>query len=247
MPAPKHQISFGIQAVAETIKAGKEIEKLLIQNGINNPSIKELILLARKHHIPVTKVPAQKLNQITFKNHQGVVCFISPIRYASLDHLITQAFQDGRSPFLIILDRITDVRNFGGIARTAESAKVDALVIPDKGSALISGDAMKTSAGALNFIPVCRSQDLGKTVNYLKESGINVIACTEKASGTIFDLDLVGPVAIILGSEEDGISDEYLRKADYLAKIPLFGEIESLNVSAAAAITIFEVVRQRVS
>lgn len=236
---------FGTRAVIEAIRAGKEIESLLLQKDLQNDLIKELKETAAESGVPFVKVPAEKLNRITRKNHQGVVCFLSPITYASLDNIVNEAFAQGRMPLLIILDRITDVRNFGAIARTAECLGVDALVIPSRGSARISSDAMKTSAGALNFIPVCREANLKNTLRYLQESGVQVMACTEKAENETWNSNLQGPVALLMGSEEDGISPEYLKLADGQLKIPVQGQIASLNVSVATAMCLYEVARQR--
>jgi 23S rRNA (guanosine2251-2'-O)-methyltransferase len=241
----KSEMIYGTRAVMEAIRAGKEIEKILIQSGLANDLLKELIALARENKVPYTFVPQEKLKRFTTKNHQGVICVLSSVTYASLDNLIDRAYSEGREPFLLILDRITDVRNFGAIARTAECAGVDGIVIGEKGSAPITGDAMKTSAGALNHLPVCREKDLKKTLKYLRENGIRVVACTEKASQDIFAAKLAGPVAIIMGSEEDGISDALLRDADDLVRIPMKGKIGSLNVSVASGIAIYEVVRAR--
>lgn len=236
---------FGTRAVMEAIRAGKEIESLLLQKDLQNDLIKELKETALESGVAFVKVPVEKLNRITRKNHQGVVCFLSPIIYASLDNVVNKAFSEGRMPLLILLDRITDVRNFGAIARTAECVGADALVIPSRGSARISSDAMKTSAGALNFIPVCREGNLKDTIRYLQESGIQVMACSEKADENVWQTKLEGPVALILGSEEDGISPEYLKLADKQLKIPIQGQIASLNVSVAAAMCLYEVLRQR--
>ncbi len=238
---------YGTRAVIEAIRAGKEIEKIMIQSGLSNDLLKELIALAREQKVPYTFVPAEKLKRLTAKNHQGVVCLLSAVSYASLDNLIDRAYTEGREPFLLILDRITDVRNFGAIARTAECAGIDGIVIGEKGSAPITSDAMKTSAGALNHIPVCREKDLKNTMSYLRESGIRIVACTEKASTNIFDLSLTGPIALIMGSEEDGISDMLLREADDLVRIPMKGKIGSLNVSVAAGVVMYEIVRRRES
>jgi 23S rRNA (guanosine2251-2'-O)-methyltransferase len=236
---------YGTRAVMEAILAGKEIEKIMIQSGLANDLLKELIALARKNQVPYTFVPSEKLKRLTTRNHQGVICILSAVSYASLDNLIDGAYGKGREPFLLILDRITDVRNFGAIARTAECAGVDGIVIGEKGNAPITGDAMKTSAGALNYLPVCREKDLKKTLKYLRENGIRVIACTEKASQDIFSVKLNGPIALLLGSEEDGISDTLLRDADELVRIPMKGKIGSLNVSVASGVAIYEVVRGR--
>jgi len=236
---------YGTRAVIEAIRAGKEIEKIMIQSSLANDLIKELIALARENHVPYTFVPQEKLKKFSTKNHQGVICILAAVAYASLDNLIDRAYSEGREPFLLVLDRITDVRNFGAIARTAECAGVDGIVIGEKGNAPITSDAMKTSAGALNYLSVCREKDLKKAMHYLRESGIRIIACTEKASQDIFDVQLTGPMAMIMGSEEDGISDVLLREADELVKIPMKGKIGSLNVSVASGVAIYEVVRAR--
>lgn len=236
---------FGIRAVLEAIDAGKEIEKILIQKGIQNDQIKELISRAKNLKIPFVNVPLEKLNRLTRKNHQGVICYLSPIQFHSLDHIIESTFSQGKDPFLVILDRITDVRNLGAIARTMECAGADALVIQSKGNAPIGGDAMKTSAGALNMLPVCREENLKNTIKTLKDTGIRIIGCTEKTDQLIYNTDLKGPIAIILGSEEDGISNEYMKLCDHLARIPMKGKIESLNVSVSAGIILYETLRQR--
>jgi len=236
---------FGIHAVTEAIEAGKEIEKVLIQRGIQNEIIKELISKMKGLKITFNQVPLEKLNKITRKNHQGIICYISPIQYYSLDHIIETVYSNGKDPFLVILDRITDVRNFGAIARTMECVGADALVIQSRGNAMIGGDAMKTSAGALNILPVCREENLKNTITNLKASGIRVIGCTEKTDKQICETDLHGPLAIIMGSEEDGISPEYLKLCDGAAKIPIKGKIESLNVSVSAGIILYEALRQR--
>ena len=236
---------YGTRAVMEAIHAGKEIEKIMIQSSLANDLIKELISLAREKQVPYTFVPQEKLKKFSTKNHQGVICILASVTYASLDNLIDRAYSEGREPFLLILDRVTDVRNFGAIVRTAECAGVDGIVIGEKGNAPITSDAMKTSAGALNHLSICREKDLKKTMKYLRENGIRVIACTEKANQNIFNVQLTGPIAVIMGSEEDGISDALLRDADELVKIPMKGKIGSLNVSVATGVAIYEVVRTR--
>jgi 23S rRNA (guanosine2251-2'-O)-methyltransferase len=239
------EMIFGTRAVMEAIRAHREIEKVFIQAGLTNDLIKELINLARENKVPFTFIPQQKLNRLSSKNHQGVICMLAAVKYESLETLIDKSYSDGKEPFLLILDRVTDVRNFGAIARTAECAGITALVINEKGNAPISGDAMKTSAGALSYLPVCRVKDMRKTFRFLKESGIRVVACTEKAEKVLYKLDLAGPVALILGSEEDGISPELLKEADHTAKIPINGKISSLNVSVAAGVCMYEVIRQK--
>lgn len=236
---------YGTRAVIEAISAGKVIEKIMIQSGQNNDLIKELLHTAREHNVPVSFVPQEKLKRLSTKNHQGVICILSAVTFASLENVIHQAFTEGRDPFLLLLDRITDVRNFGAIVRTAECAGIDAIVVGEKGSAPITGDAMKTSAGALNHVPICREKDLKKVLQLLRESGIRVVACTEKANEDLYNIALTGPIALIMGSEEDGISDALLRDADDLARIPMRGKISSLNVSVAAGVAVYEVLRQQ--
>ncbi len=236
---------FGTRAVIEAVQAGKEMDTIYIQKDVSNELTKELIDLCVQLKIPYTKVPIEKLNRITRKNHQGVIALISAVSYSSLDHIISECYSKGKDPFILILDRITDVRNFGAIARSAECAGVDALVIPFKGSAQINSDAVKTSAGALHHIAVCRENNLAVTIDYLQKNGLQVVACTEKGQNLIYDTPMNQPLAVIMGSEEDGISNELIRKADHLSKIPLQGKIASLNVSVAAALVIFEAVRQR--
>jgi 23S rRNA (guanosine2251-2'-O)-methyltransferase len=244
-PSEKKEMIFGTRAVIEAVKAGREIERIYVQSGLANDLIKELISVAQIHHAPYSFIPQEKLNRLSSKNHQGVICMLSAVQYASLENIIDFCYNHGKQPFFLIIDRVTDVRNFGAIARTAECAGLDAIIIGEKGNAPISGDAMKTSAGALSRLPVCREKDLKRTLQLLKNNGIQVVACTEKAEKTLYETDLNSPLAIILGSEEDGISPQLLKDADYLAKIPMLGHIGSLNVSVAAGIAIYEGIRQR--
>ena len=236
---------FGTRAVMEAIKAGRQIEKIYVQAGLTNDLIKELITTARAHKVPFSFIPVQKLNSFSSKNHQGVVCMLSAVAYVPLENLIDKAYAEGHSPFFLILDRVTDVRNFGAMARTAECAGLDGIIISEKGNAPITGDAVKTSAGALNHLPVCRVADLRQTFRLLQNNGIQVVSCLEKADKTIFDLDLTVPTALVMGSEEDGISDDLIQASDNVVKIPMKGQIASLNVSVAAGIAIYEVVRQQ--
>lgn len=239
------QVIYGTRAVLEAIEAGRDIERVVIQRDLQSELTKELMQVAREHKIPIQKVPKEKFNSFRKKNHQGVVCYISPISFSSIENVIEGSFNKGKDPFILILDQITDVRNFGAIVRSAECAGVDGIVIPEKGSARINNDAMKTSAGALNLIPVCRSSNLNKTVEYLQTSGITITACTEKGDKSIYDVSYVGPVAIIMGSEDTGISNDLIRKSEHLAFIPMKGKIGSLNVSVATAVILFEANRQR--
>ncbi|BDC98211.1 23S rRNA (guanosine(2251)-2'-O)-methyltransferase RlmB [Persicobacter psychrovividus] len=236
---------FGTRAVIEAIRAGKEIDRLFIQKGLNNELTKELVDTAIEFRLPISKVPVEKLNRITRKNHQGAIAYLSAVSYQSLDNIISRCYEQGKDPFILILDRVTDVRNFGAICRTAECAGVDAIVIPSKGAAQINPDAVKTSAGALNIIPVCRQDYLKDTITYLQESGVAVVAATEKTDNSYSDIDYNQPIAVLMGSEEDGVSPEYLKRSDLKAKIPILGKIESLNVSVAAGIILYEAVRQK--
>lgn len=237
---------FGTQSVLETLRSDKDVEKILIQRNVKNDTISEVIAQAKELNVPVVQVPIEKMNRVTRKNHQGVIAFVSSILYSSLDHVITTAYEEGRVPLVIILDQVTDVRNFGAIARTAECAGVDAIVIPSKGSAQINGDAMKTSSGALNFIPVCREEYLKDAITYLKQSGLQVVACSEKGNKTIFEADFSIPTAIMMGSEEKGISPAYLDLSDEFVKIPMFGKVSSMNVGVATGVITFEAIRQRI-
>ena len=242
-----NQMVFGIRAIIEAIKSGKEIESLYLQRGLSGGIILELRALINEKEIGFQLVPIEKLNRLTTKNHQGAVAFISPISYDKIENIIPGIYERGEVPLILILDGITDVRNFGAIARTAECAGVHALIVPAKGSAQINPDAIKTSAGALYKIPVCRHDSLFKTAKFLQESGLQLIACTEKTDDYLYQPDYTAPTAIVMGSEESGISVDLIRISDHLAKIPMYGEIESLNVSVSAGILLYEAVRQRLT
>jgi len=244
-PRESNQVVFGIRAVIEAIKSGKEIESLYIQRGIGGGLMAELKQLLGEHQIVAQQVPVEKLNRITQKNHQGVIAFISPITYQKIEDIIPQIFEKGETPLILILDSITDVRNMGAIARTAECSGVHAIVVPAKGSAQINPDAIKTSAGALYKIPVCRHDNFMQTVRFIQESGLQLVCCTEKTQDYIYKPDYTMPTAIVMGSEEDGVRNDIIRIADHLAKIPMYGEIESLNVSVATGIILYEAIRQR--
>ena len=241
----KDSLIFGIRPVIEAINSGKEIDKLLLQNGLKGDLIRDIMILIKERNIVYQYVPIQKLNCLTRGNHQGVIAYISEIEFQYIEHIIPEIFEKGRVPLILILDRISDVRNFGAISRTAECSGVDTIVIPSKGSAQINGIAIKTSAGALLKLPVCRSVNLKDTIDYLKECGLQIISCTEKADSSLFKTDLTKPTAIIMGSEEDGISGEYIKRSDFRVNIPVQGQIESLNVSVACGVILYETIRQR--
>ncbi len=243
----KTSFLYGTRAAMESILAGQDVDKVLVLKKLNNPLIQELLQTARDHRIPVQRVPAQKLQRYTRKNHQGVVCLLSAITYSSLDHIIAHCFETGVSPLIVVLDRITDVRNFGAVARSADCAGAHAIVVPGKGSAQITEDAIKTSAGALNFIPVCRAPNLETCLKELQQQGLQIVSCTEKAKQLVYQCDLTPPTAIVMGSEEDGIGYNLLQASDHQVKVPMQGNIGSLNVSVATALILYECVRQRIT
>jgi len=231
-------LTFGIRSVIEAIKQGKTINKIFLQKGLNGELIKELLVLVHKENIVVQKVPVQKLNHMVKKNHQGVIAMISPVAYHQIDWLVQQVYEKGEDPFILILDRVKDVRNFGAIARTAECFGVHAIVIPSKDSALITNDAVKTSAGALFKIPVCKVTSLNAAVDFLKGCGLKIFSCTEKSDTLINKVESSGPKALIMGSEQDGVDSQLIKASDVNFKIPMTGSIASLNVSVACGIAI---------
>ncbi|MFD2551819.1 23S rRNA (guanosine(2251)-2'-O)-methyltransferase RlmB [Bizionia sediminis] len=236
---------FGLHAVMEAIQANNTIEKVYVQKGLQGAISKELELLLRKEKINTSYVPVEKLNKLTTNNHQGVVAQISPVSYINLETLVTQVSESGKTPLFLLLDQVSDVRNFGAIIRTAECTGVNGIIIQKKGNAPINGDTIKTSAGAVFNIPICRVDHIKDAMFYLQSSNISVVAATEKTNNTLYDIDFKVPCAIIMGSEGRGINPSILKLADYKAKLPLLGSIESLNVSVACGAFLYEVVRQR--
>jgi len=247
MNPPKQRMIIGLRPVIEAIDSGKEFEKIFVQNNLQGPLGKDLQHLLRTRDIPFQYVPLEKLNRITMKNHQGVVAYVSEIVYHKVENLLPQVFELGKVPMFVMLDEITDVRNLGAIIRTAECAGADAVIVPQKGSAQINEETMKTSAGALNLLPICREKSLGETLQFLKASGLQAIACTEKSDTKYNDVDLSLPTVFIMGSEGAGISAELLKLSDKQVRIPLLGKIDSLNVSVSTGIFLFEAVRQRMN
>lgn len=236
---------FGIRAVIEAIEAGKEIDKVIMRRDLQGDLAKELLNVSKTNNIFVQRVPVERLDRFTHKNHQGVIAFVSAITYEKIADIVPFLYENGKDPFIILLDGITDVRNFGAIARTCEVAGVDAIVIPARGSVTVNADAVKTSAGALMKIPVCKEDSLTETIQFLKNSGVKVIAASERGAQNYTEVEYQGPIAIVMGAEDTGVSNENLRIADNLVKIPQFGTIGSLNVSVAAGVLIYEVIRQR--
>lgn len=236
---------FGIRPVLEAIEASKSIDKILIKREINGDLVKELIQKAKDYAIPVQRVPNEKLNRITMKNHQGVIAIICPVRYFDLDNLISILYEEGKTPIAVVLDGVTDARNFGAIARSAECAGADFIVIPEKGSASVTSDSVRASAGALFHIPVCRVKELSQCINSLQENGYKVIGASEKSALNYTLINYKVPVAIIMGAEDKGLSSDVLRRCDELAAIPILGKVGSLNVSVASGIILYEAVRQR--
>ena len=242
---PEKDMIFGIRAVIEAIQAGSEIDKILVRRDMTSELSRELFTALNGLEVPVQKVPLEKLNRITLKNHQGVIAFISPVTFQHIEDIIPSIYEEGRMPFIVVLDGVTDVRNFGAIARTCECAGVDAIVVPLKGGAALNGDAVKTSAGALLKIPVCREHNIVNALKFIASSGIKVVAATEKASQNYTEASMSEPLAIVMGAEDEGVSPEILRLCDNMVKIPMLGTIDSLNVSVAAGVLIYEAVRQR--
>jgi len=239
------EMIFGIRAVIEAIEAGKDIDKVMVKRELSGDLFMELLQLLRTYEIPMQKVPVERIDRFTRKNHQGVIAFTSAVTYQRLENIVPMLYEEGKIPFILVLDGLTDVRNFGAIARTCEVAGVHAIVIPERGSVTVNADAIKTSAGALHTLPVCREQNLKEAIVFLKNSGIKVVAATEKAANYYTQSDFNVPVAIVMGAEDMGVAADNLRVSDELVRIPQIGTIQSLNVSVAAGVLIYEVVRQR--
>jgi len=255
--ANKNQIIYGLRPVIEALDSGRQVERVLIQNGLNSSLLNELRTQLRAHEVPFQYVPVEKLNKMTTGNHQGVVATIAAVRYKSFMELMEEVCgeetaEDGdrgqrlpASPLVVLLDHITDVRNMGAIARTAECAGATALVVPDHGSAALNEDAVKTSSGALLRLPVCREQNLKTVVNLAKQYGFQVVAATEKGAVHYRQVDYRRPTLLIMGNEETGISPEMMKMSDVRAKLPIVGEVSSLNVSVAAGVFLYEALEQR--
>ena len=243
----KSQVVFGIRAVIEAIESGKQVDKVMMKKDLGGELARELLSVTREYNVPVQRVPVERINKVTRKNHQGVIAFMAAVDYYHVDDIVPALYDEGINPLVVVLDGVTDVRNFGAIARTCECAGVNCIVIPERNSVRVNADAVKTSAGALNYLPVCRERNLVKAVQYLRDSGFKVMGASEKTDLNYTKADFTGPVAIVLGAEDTGISTDVLKLCDTLVAIPEFGQINSLNVSVAGGIMIYEVVRQRLN
>ena len=240
-----NEMIFGVRAVLEALEAGKEVDKILVKRDIQSDLSRELFAALKGRTIPVLRVPVEKLNRITRKNHQGVIAYISAVEYEKAENLVPTLYEEGKMPFLVLLDGITDVRNFGSIARTCDCAGVDSIIIPAHNSVTVNADAVKTSAGALHTLPVCREKNITETLKLLKESGIRIVCATEKGKMNYTQANYTEPVCIVMGAEDTGIPHEHLALCDDWVSIPQFGNIESLNVSVATGVILYEAVRQR--
>jgi len=238
---------FGLRPVIEAIKAGKQIDRLLIRQGLQGALYHELMTEVRIHNIVYQIVPLERIELVTRKNHQGVLAWLSLIEYQNIANLLPMIYEKGEDPLIIALDGVSDVRNFGAITRSAEGLGAHAIIIPEKGSARITADAVKTSAGALHLFPVCREKSVLRAIEFLRDSGLKIICALEKFGIAASEADLKGPVVLIMGSEDKGISRELIALADQKIRIPMKGNIGSLNVSVAAGILIYEITRQRSS
>ena len=243
----KKDIIFGIHPVIEAIKSKQELNKIMIQRGIEKEHFRELKEALADQDYNIQYVPIQKLNHLTAGNHQGVIAFVTPIEYQNIEALVDQWVETDKKPCILALDRITDVRNFGAIARSAECQGVDAILIPSKGSALVTADAVRTSSGALSRIPVCKTDDLKNSLFYIQQSGFRIVACTEKSSMPLQEVNLRGAMVIVMGSEENGITSDLINMSDLRTNIPMLGNIASLNVGVATGIILYEKMRQELN
>jgi len=236
---------FGIRAVLEALNSGAKISKVIVRQGLTGNLASELMGLLKHNNIPFQYLPAEAFARYKDKNHQGVIAFTSPVEVHRIEDILPKLQEKTNTPFLLILDRITDVRNFGAIVRTAECAGVDAIIVPAKGAANIGGDAIKTSAGALYNIPICRVGSLKMLCYQLRDYGYRIVSASERGEKVLYEANLTGPIAVVMGAEDTGIHPEVLRLSHEIVRIPLKGKIESLNVSVATGIVLFEAVRQR--
>jgi len=236
---------FGIRAIIEAINAGKNIDKVFIQKEAKGELMQELFKVMKSKNINFSYVPVEKLNKLTPNNHQGAVASISPIEFISMEQLVEQVLEQGKTPLFLILDQLSDARNFGAIIRTAECTGVNGIIVQKQGSAPVNGDTVKTSAGAVFNVPICKVDHIKDAVYFLQASDIQTVAATEKTENNIYDINFTAPIAIIMGSEDKGVNPSVLKIVDHKAKLPMFGTIASLNVSVACGAFLYEAVRQR--
>lgn len=241
----QEQQIYGIRAVIEAVNAGKTIDRVFLQKGLQGALYKELLATLQGAQIATQYVPIEKLNRMSKKNHQGVIATLSPVEYQDFEELVIGVTESGKVPLFLVLDHLQDVRNFGAIVRTAECTGVSGIIIPKRGSVSVTADAVKTSAGAVFRVPICKVDNLIDAVYYLQGSGIRVVAATEKTNNLLYSEDFTTPLAIVMGAEDIGISGGVLKVVDSRVKLPMAGEIGSLNVSVACAVFLYEAVRQR--
>lgn len=241
----QEQQIYGIRAVIEAVNAGKTIDRVFLQKGLQGTLYKELLATLQGAQIATQYVPIEKLNRMSKKNHQGVIATLSPVEYQDFEELVIGVTESGKVPLFLVLDHLQDVRNFGAIVRTAECTGVSGIIIPKRGSVSVTADAVKTSAGAVFRVPICKVDNLIDAVYYLQGSGIRVVAATEKTNNLLYSEDFTSPLAIVMGAEDVGISGGVLKVVDSRVKLPMAGEIGSLNVSVACAVFLYEAVRQR--
>ncbi len=242
---PRSEIVFGIRTILEAIVSGKSIEKIFIRKDASGEPYGEIIRQAHLSDIPVQFVPLARIQRFTRKNHQGVVALVSPVEYQRIEDIVPLLFEQGKIPFILVFDGVTDIRNFGAMVRTAECAGVHAVLMPLKGGAAVNADAVKTSAGALFSMPVCRSSNMYNSLRFLKNSGLSVVGASEKSNLNYWQACLTMPLALVMGDEGKGLSNGVVKQADQMIRLPVHGKISSLNVSASAAVLMYEVVRQR--
>ena len=236
---------YGRHPILEALKAGEDLDKLFLQRGLKGELISEIKALAKDHEVPIQEVPIEKLNKLTKGNHQGMVAFLSLIKYYKVEDILPKVYEEGQVPLFLILDEVTDIRNLGAMARTAFCAGVQTIIIPQKGAAPINADAIKSSAGALNKIPVCRQPDLKQVIQELQLNGIQIIAMDGRGNNLSYEIDLTIPTAIVMGSEDRGVANHLIKIVDNIVKLPVIGNFDSYNVSVAAGMVLYEAMRQR--
>lgn len=244
-PSLFKEVVYGTRPVMEALESGQEINKLLILRGAQSENVVEIVKWAQSHRIPFQKVPMEKLNRVTRKNHQGVIALLSPIQYDKLETVIPALFESGVNPLVVALDGVTDVRNLGAICRSAECMGAQVIVLPQRGGAMITGDAVKTSAGAIFNLKICRVDHIGEAIIFLKNSGLQIVACSEKGKKELPEATFTNPTTVIFGAEDIGIDRELEQIANQVVRIPMAGKTQSLNVAVSAGVVLYECLKQR--